>query len=83
MTRRFSWPKTANASLGSVGIERTTFPGSSFIQRIVGRELLEHCNMPLRGLAKASTHVNATGAARSAAGRLGRTDGSDAPAAAE
>ena len=35
-------------------------------------------NMPLRGLAKAAKHIDATGAARSAMGRLGRTDGSDA-----
>jgi hypothetical protein len=36
-------------------------------------------NMPLRGLAKASTHIDAVGQARTAMGRLGRTDGSDAP----
>jgi hypothetical protein len=40
-------------------------------------------NMPLRGLAKAAKHLDATGAARSAAGRLGRTDGSDEVVAAD
>jgi hypothetical protein len=36
-------------------------------------------NMPLRGLAKAARHVDATNRAATAAGRLGRTDGSDSP----
>jgi hypothetical protein len=36
-------------------------------------------NMPLRGLAKASRHVDAVGRAETSAGRLGRTDGRDGP----
>jgi len=36
-------------------------------------------NMPLRGLAKAAGHVDALHRAATAAGRLGRTDGRDAP----
>ncbi|HMF97234.1 MAG TPA: hypothetical protein VKE96_23205 [Vicinamibacterales bacterium] len=36
-------------------------------------------NMPLRGLAKAANQVDAVGRAGTATGRLGRTDGNDAP----
>jgi hypothetical protein len=38
-------------------------------------------NTPLRGLAKAARHADAVGHAASAMGRLGRSDGSDAPIA--
>lgn len=40
-------------------------------------------NMPLRGLAKAGAHVDAVAHATTASGRLGRTDGTDAPVSAE
>ena len=40
-------------------------------------------NMPLRGLAKASKHIDAVGRAATAAGRMGRTDGRDAPIAVD
>ena len=40
-------------------------------------------NMPLRGLAKASKHVDAVGRASTAAGRLGRSDGAHAPIAVD
>jgi hypothetical protein len=39
--------------------------------------------MPLRGLAKAAKHIDATGSASSATGRLGRTENTDAPVVAE
>ena len=39
--------------------------------------------MPLRGLAKAARHIDAVGRAGTAMGRLGRTDGADAPVSAD
>jgi hypothetical protein len=60
-------------SNGDVGIWHETF-----LVRAGEYECIYN-NMPLRGLAKASTHIDAVGHAGTAKGRLGRTDGSDAP----
>ena len=64
-------------SNGDIGIWHETF-----LVRAGEYECIYN-NMPLRGLAKAAQHMDATGAARSATGRLGRTDGSDAAVAAD
>ena len=64
-------------SNGDIGIWHETF-----LVRAGEYECIYN-NMPLRGLAKAAKHIDATGAARSAMGRLGRTDGSDAAVAAD
>ena len=60
-------------SHGDVGIWHETF---------LVREAAYECvynNMPRFGLAKAGEHVPATGKRESAMGRLGRSDGDDAP----
>jgi hypothetical protein len=49
-----------------------------FLVRAVEYECIYN-NMPLRGLANASKHIDAVGRAGTAMGRLGHTDGSDAP----
>lgn len=59
-------------SNGDIGIWHETF-----LVRAGEYECIYN-NMPLRGLAKAARHIDAVGRASSAAGRLGRTDGSDA-----
>ncbi len=64
-------------SNGDIGIWHETF-----LVRAGEYECIYN-NMPLRGLAKAAKHIDATGAAHSAMGRLGRTDGSDAAVAAD
>ena len=64
-------------SNGDIGIWHETF-----LVRAGEYECIYN-NMPLRGLAKAGKHIDATGAARSAMGRLGLTDGSDAAVAAD
>ena len=63
------------ASNGDIGIWHETF---LYAQASTNAST----TLPLRGLAKAAKHIDATGAARSAMGRLGRTDGSDAAVAA-
>jgi Domain of unknown function (DUF4188) len=60
-------------SNGDIGIWHETFLVRA------GEYECVYNNMPLRGLAKASTHIDAVGRAGTALGRLGRTDGSDAP----
>ena len=64
-------------SNGDIGIWHETF-----LVRAGEYECIYN-NMPLRGLAKASTHIDAVGRAATAAGRIGRTDGSDAPIAVD
>src|SRR5262249_8714238 len=61
-------------SNGDIGIWHETF-----LVRAGEYEAIYN-NMPLRGLAKASQHVEAVGRATTAIGRLGRTHGTDAPA---
>lgn len=58
-------------SNGDIGIWHETF-----LVRAGEYECIYH-NMPLRGLAKAAQHIDATGAASTATGRLGRPDDSD------
>ena len=60
-------------SNGDIGIWHETF-----LVRAGEYECIYN-NVPLRGLAKASKHIDAVGPAGTAMGRLGRTDGSDAP----
>ncbi len=60
-------------SNGDIGIWHETFLVRA------GEYQCVYNNVPLRGLAKASTHIDAVGHAGTAMGRLGRTDGSDAP----
>jgi hypothetical protein len=69
------WVKFNKAvgSNGDVGIWHETF-----LVRAGEYECIYN-NMPLRGLAKAANHVDALGRATTATGRLGRTDGNDAP----
>jgi hypothetical protein len=62
-------------SNGDIGIWHETF-----LVRAGEYECIYN-NMPLRGLAKASAHIDAVGRAATASGRLGRNDGSDVPAA--
>ncbi len=64
-------------SNGDIGIWHETF-----LVRAGEYECIYN-NMPLRGLAKAARHVDAVGHAGTAMGRLGRTDGSDAPIATD
>ena len=64
-------------SNGDVGIWHETF-----LVRAGEYECIYN-NMPLRGLAKAARHVDAVDRAATAAGRLGRADGSGAPVAAD
>jgi hypothetical protein len=64
-------------SNGDIGIWHETF-----LVRAGEYECIYN-NMPLRGLAKASKHVDAVGRASTAAGRLGRSDGADAPIAVD
>ncbi len=60
-------------SNGDVGIWHETFMVRA------GEYEAIYNNMPLRGLAKAANHIDAVGRAGTAMGRLGRSDGSDAP----
>jgi len=60
-------------SNGDIGIWHETF-----LVRAGEYECIYN-NMPLRGLAKASKQIDAVGRASTAMGRLGRTDGRDAP----
>jgi hypothetical protein len=60
-------------SNGDVGIWHETF-----LVRAGEYECIYN-NMPLRGLAKAARHVDAVAGSATAAGRLGRTDGSEGP----
>ena len=64
-------------SNGDIGIWHETF-----LVRAGEYECIYN-NMPLRGLAKAARHIDAVGRAGSAMGRLGRTDGGDAPVSAD
>jgi fumigallin biosynthesis monooxygenase-like protein len=64
-------------SNGDVGIWHETF-----LVHAGEYECIDN-NMPLRGLAKAARHVDAVDRAATAAGRLGRADGSDGPVAAD
>ena len=64
-------------SNGDIGIWHETF-----LVRAGEYECIYN-NMPLRGLAKAARHIDAVGRAGTAMGRLGRTDGSDAPIATD
>src|SRR5215813_6167432 len=65
------------ASNGDIGIWHETF-----LVRAGEYECIYN-NMPLRGLAKAAKYVDAIGRASTAAGRLGRSDGADAPIAVD
>lgn len=60
-------------SNGDIGIWHETFLVRA------GEYECVYNNVPLRGLTKASKHIDAVGRASTAMGRLGRTDGSDAP----
>jgi hypothetical protein len=64
-------------SNGEIGIWHETF-----LVRAGEYECIYN-NMPLRGLAKASTFGDAVGRASTAMGRLGRTDGSESPVTGE
>ena len=64
-------------SNGDIGIWHETF-----LVRAGEYECIYN-NMPLRGLAKASKQIDAVGRAGTATGRLGRTDGSDAPVSSD
>ena len=64
-------------SNGDIGIWHETFLVRA------GEDEMHLDNMPLRGLAKASKHIDAVGRAATAKGRMGRTDGSDAPIAVD
>jgi hypothetical protein len=60
-------------SNGDIGIWHETFMVRA------GEYECIYNNMPLRGLAKAGKHIDAVGRASTATGRVGRSDGSDAP----
>ena len=60
-------------SNGDIGIWHETF-----LVRAGEYEAIYN-NMPLRGLAKVAGHVDAVGRQLSAAGRIGKSDGQDAP----
>jgi hypothetical protein len=64
-------------SNGDIGIWHETF-----LVRAGEYECIYN-NMPLRGLAKASKYVDAVGRAATASGRVGHTDGSDAPVSSD
>ena len=64
-------------SHGDIGIWHETF----FVR--AGEYECIYNNTPLRGLAKASRHIDAVGPASTASGRLSRSDGSDGPIAVD
>ncbi len=65
------------ASSGDIGVWHETFQVRS------GQYECVYTNMPPFGLGKVSTRVDAEGQNATAAGRLGKSDGSDAPVSAQ
>ncbi len=64
-------------SNGDIGIWRETYAVRA------GEYECIYNNMPLMGLAKAARHLDAIGRHASAQGRMGRSDGRDAPVEAD